>query len=195
MASIVGRLTITFDATIREIHTGVTTMTDHPVEDGSVVADHAVDAPDEIELAAMVSNRPILALAAERSRSVLGGPAQDRANDAFRELDRARRAKELHQVITDLKTYDDMMITSLSVTRDKDSLEILDCTIRLRQFRVATVEAVEAPEPVSTVDSPEPNLGRKQKTEPAQETEEKTTGVLVDIADAIGELPSGFLVN
>jgi hypothetical protein len=186
MAKIIGDLTIEFDATTREAHSGATRPTDHPVEEGAVVSDHAIDQPDELELQGMVTNTPIQALASQRSRSVLGGPASARANDAYKEIVRLRKTKTLVQVETELRTYDDMMIVSESVTRDKDTRQILDISVRFREYRTATVQTVEAPEPESVVDSPERDLGRQQTSPASAEVEEKTQGVLVQGAEFFG---------
>lgn len=194
MAKIIGPLTIEFDATTRETHTSATSPTEHPVEDGSVVSDHAIDQPDELELEGMITNTPVLALASQRSRSVLGGPASARANDANAELDRLMKTKTLVEAETVLRTYTSMLIVSKSVTRDKNTGQILAVVVRLRQFRTATVEATEAPEPVSTIDAPESDLARQQTAPAPPEVEEKTRSVGADIANFIGDLPSGILV-
>lgn len=194
MAKIIGPLTIEFDATTREVYSESTTPTDHPVEDGSTVADHAIDKPDEIELIGMVTNTPVLALASQRSRSVLGGPASARANDAYKEIRRLRKTKTLVEVETELGTFPSMLIVGTSVTREARSRRILDISVRLRLFQTATVETTEAPEPVSTVDSPEPDLGRQQTAPAPPEVDAKSTSLFADVANFLGDTPSGLLV-
>lgn len=187
MAKIIGPLTIEFDAAVRESHGGSTTPTDHPVETGAVVSDHAIDQPDTLELAGMISNTPILALASERSRSVLGGPASSRANDAYEEIVRLRKTKTLVTVETELRTYESMLIVSEAVTREKDTGQILDVVVGFREYRTATVESAPAPTPVSTVDAPEPDGGLKQTAPAAPEVEEKSGTLLEKTATAVGE--------
>lgn len=194
MAKIIGPLTIEFDATTRETHTGATTPTDHPVEDGSVVSDHAIDQPDELELEGMVTNTPILALASQRSRSVLGGPASARAEDAFTEIQRLRKTKTIVEAETKLRRYISMLIVGHTVTRDKDTGNILAIVVRLREFRTATVEATTAPEPASSVDAPEPDLGRQQTAPAPAEVDAKSGTLATDLAGFVADLPSGFLV-
>jgi hypothetical protein len=194
MAKIIGPVTIEFDATTLERHIGSTTPTDHPVEDGSVASDHAIDRPDEIELTGMVTNTPVLALASQRSRSVLGGPASARAQDAYDEIVRLRKTKTLVEVETELRTYTSMLGISESVTRDARTRNILAIVVRYREFRTATVETAAAPEPTSTVDSPEPDLGRQQTAPAPAEVDAKSSTLATDLAGFVGELPSGFLV-
>lgn len=54
-----GAETILFDVCLRESHEGEVTVTEHPVEIGAAVADHARAALNHISLEVMVSNYPI----------------------------------------------------------------------------------------------------------------------------------------
>lgn len=191
MAKIIGPITIEFDATTRETHSGSTSPTEHPVETGALVSDHAIDAPDEVELVGMVTDTPILAVASERARSVLGGPASARSIDAYDEIVRLRKTKTLVEVETELRTYTDMLIVAESVTRDKDTNRILDITVRLREFRTAVVRAAEAPTPANTVDGAEPDLGEQQTRPASPEVEAKTQTLLEQGAEFIGDVFGG----
>ena len=181
-----GGIVLEFDATTNEKHDGSTTPTDHPVEVGSVVSDHKIDKPDVLILTCIVSNTPVRILASQVSRSVLGGPASARATDAYSLILDWRKSGTLVLAETELRTYEDMMIVSDSVDRDAATRNILAITIGLREFVTATVETTEAPTPVSNVDAPEPDLGRKQTADPSPEVEEKTSSLLADLANAIG---------
>jgi hypothetical protein len=50
--------TLTLDASVRETHTGSNTVTDHPVELGSNIADHSRPDPDQLSMEARISNTP-----------------------------------------------------------------------------------------------------------------------------------------
>lgn len=172
-----------FDAVPRETHRGQSQLTDHPVEDGVVVSDHTIDQPDELELTAIVSNRPILLFARARAEpSVPGGDPQTRAEDAYAEIVRLRKTASLVDVSTRLRDYAAMQIVSETVTRDKDTSEIIEISIRIREFRVATVEAVgvpEATEPEDSVHKKKQNQGRKQKAPAPPVVEEKMRSLAV----------------
>ena len=166
---------IIFDATPREVHTGTLTLTDHPVEEGAVVTDHAQSNPDEIEINGLISNRPIVVEASVNAKpSVKGGDPKARAEDAYRELRRYKESVTLLFVTTELRDYENMVITSIVAPRDKETKEILDVTLRLRQFRKATVESVEAPEPVEPVHKAKRKRGKQQTKPSAQEVSEKS---------------------
>lgn len=50
---------VAFDATVREVHQGGATVTEHPVERGVDVADHVRPAVDRLSVEAMVTNAPL----------------------------------------------------------------------------------------------------------------------------------------
>jgi len=176
-----------FDATVREVHSGSSQPTDHPVEDGSVVTDHVIDQPDELELTAIVSNFPILILASARSEpSVKGGDPRTRAEDAYAAIRSLRKAATLVAISTSLREYENMLILRESATRDKDTTEILDIQISLRAFRVATSEEAEIPEPTEKNDGPKADQGRKQTTDASPAVQAKTDSLFVELADFVG---------
>lgn len=166
---------IYFDATIRESHGGQTRLTDHPVESGAVVTDHAINQPEEIEITGVISNRPIIVLASlNATPSVPGTDPRQRAESAYNEFVRWRETSTLLTVSTELRDYESMVIVSDATTRDDTTNEILQITLRLRKFRFATIEAVEAPEPADAVNKPKRNLGRQKTTDAPAEVVEKT---------------------
>ncbi|NIQ97933.1 MAG: hypothetical protein GWN87_30065 [Desulfuromonadales bacterium] len=71
-----------------------------------------------------------------------------------------------------------MVIVSDSTVRDDTTNEILQITLRLRKFRFATIEAIEAPEPVDAVNKPKRNLGRQKTTDAPAEVDAKTQSLL-----------------
>ena len=173
-----------FDAAMRETHAGQSRPTDHPVEAGAVVSDHVIDDPDTLELNAVVSNRPILFLGNQRP-SVRGGDPNTRAEDAYKTIVRFRKSALLVTVYTRLFEYTNMLVVSESVTRDKDSSEILDISIRLREFRTATIEDVDAPEPIEPTEAPKRDLGQQQTRETTKTVDNKARG-LNDDFNSIG---------
>ena len=177
-----------FDATVREVHSGQSQPTDQPVEGGATVSDHVINLPDELQIEGIVTNHPILALASVRKKpAFVGGDPNSRAEDAYAIIVSWRKTAQLVTVSTGLRDYENMIILSESVPRDKDTSEIIDISIRLREFHIATVESVDAPDPVDTVDGPKKNLGRKQTTpaaDAAPEVEAKADSLFVSIAEA-----------
>lgn len=189
VTSIEGTIVIEFDSTARELHEGTSTPTDHPIEDGGLVSDHVIDEPDTIELQGLISNRPILALASQRARSVLGHGIEARAEDAYTAIRRMRKQRQLVQVFTEFRDYKDMIILGERVTRDGTTGRVLDVIVRLREFHTATVKTTKAPaEPVDITDKPEPDLGPQQTVPVTTEVAETSKGLFVQLAEAASRL-------
>jgi len=150
---------LTFDALVSATYTGTAEVTDHPVEGTVDISDHIRAMPKELQLRGIVSNHPILFLASFRATpSVPGTDPATRAEAAFLFLEGVKDRGELVHVSTSLFDYTDMAITSLSVTRDKDTSNIVDISLTLREILIATTELVKAPE----VGKPT-SLGKKTK--------------------------------
>ena len=178
---------IAFDCTVSEQHSDTLEVTEHPVEEGADVADHARKMPDVLTLQGIISNQPILLnVADDLQPSVPGGSPDNRAQDAYDEFRRLQAAASLLTVKTELRDYESMVITTITTNRDKTTRNILDVSLSLREFRKATVESVEAPEPVEPVHRGRRKQGRKQKKPAKPEVEEKQTSLLGNIINAIG---------
>lgn len=143
-----------FDASINETFSKTAEVTDHPVESGADVTDHIRRLPEEITLRGWVSNDPIAILASLR----FGPPPRKRAEDAYDDLRRIMDNGQLVKVVTSLRDFENMALTSIAVTREKDSGRILDATIGLREIVIASTEVTEPPEPQQS------NRGKKRQT-------------------------------
>lgn len=53
------KLVLIFDAIRTEDHTMSATVTEHPVENGSIISDHVIQQPDKLTITGLVSNTPI----------------------------------------------------------------------------------------------------------------------------------------
>lgn len=178
---------IAFDCMVTERHGGKLVVTEHPVEVGAAVADHARKEPDELSLQGIISDTPILLnLAEDRQPSVSGGSPENRAQDAFEEFQRLQDTVALLTVTTETRDYENMVITSLSTVKDKTRRHILDINLSLREFRRASVETVDAPEPVEPAHKGKRKQGRKQTKAAQPEVETKQGSLFEQIANALG---------
>lgn len=180
---------LTFDATIRETHTHTSTVTDHPVETGSNVADHIRPDPDALTMDAHISNTPhflpidhmgsvttiekrikgaeytvsddnnslpsnaLFGLGASilpiptgllgkagtgrfEYGSVTAFSSEfDRVTACYKELLNLRATGTLVRILTTLRSYDDMAITSIEVTREAASGEALPLSLAFKNVR------------------------------------------------------------
>jgi len=146
-----------FDASLTENFNRSAEVTTHPVEQGSDTTDNVRVLPQNITINGWVSDNPIQFAASLRT-----GPApRTRVADAYETLNRIMDAKTPVRVVTSLKSFDDMILTNIDVTRDKDSGQILDATITLQQIVIATTETVEPPKPVKKQRAKKKKEGKK----------------------------------
>lgn len=120
--------TIDLDITITEQHRFNSRVTTYPVENGTIVSDHIINEPDVVVLQTLVSDTPINILS-PRNRSI----------DVFNRLIEIHQRREPVTVITGLKVYPSMAITSLEVPRDLRTGQALTFTIELQRIIFANV--------------------------------------------------------
>lgn len=217
---------LTLDATINETHTGTSTVTDHPVEKGSNVADHIRPDPDQLTMEAEISNTPCFLpidhmggvilqdkeirgaqmTASDAIGNIPGGGAVtglglssvpvptgllgrigfgtyqtalvtgftadfDRVTECYKELLRIRREGQLVRILTTLRSYDNMAMTSLEVTREAVSGNALPLSLAFKELRFGTTKN----EPVPKIPVKAKPKGSKTKEEHEEEEEGDTS--------------------
>lgn len=142
---------IEIDASISETHVGRVEVTDHPVEQGAAVSDHARVLPETLTLEGFVSNTPLpVSNGALTRRNSLGVEFDSRsemdlsrAGQAYTDLVRLKNAGELFSIVTMLRSYDNMLMTSLDVPRDAATGDGLRFSASFKQVRVAESRTVQ----------------------------------------------------
>lgn len=167
------RQVLKFDAVVREGHSGTTDYTQHPLEDGSVISDHAINQPERLELAVQVSNYPIVVAASFNAEGfVENGDPTRRAEEAYQEFVRLRTNAVVLTVDTTLRgTLENMVITDVPADRDPQTREVLACVIRMQNIRTAEVEVEAATDPVDPANKAGRDIGKQGKTTPPAEVE------------------------
>lgn len=151
---------IEFDCTISETHEGAVDVTEFPVEDGFDIADHARPRAETVTMEAFVSNTPIPFDAEQADQSLASYPYSrgvvewnsksqllmeqvgevDPATRAYNEISRIKNAGELVTLTTSLRTYEDMLITSVSVPRSAAVGNGLQFTVSLKELRIVNAQ-------------------------------------------------------
>jgi hypothetical protein len=158
-----------FDALISATYSGTAVLTDHPVEGSIDITDHIRRQPKQVQIKIVVSNSPIIVLASLRATpSVPGTDPATRAEAAFLFLEDIKDNGKLVHLSTNLFDYTNMAISSLSVTRDKDTSHVLEADITLREIQIAAAETTTPPVPADSTKTKKKNLGNKAK-QPAPE--------------------------
>lgn len=138
--------TLTIDVAVTEGHDFANDITAHPVEKGAAVTDHCRPQPDKVSYGeAWVTNHPFPAPgAAQTTRKINGislrttSPAttENLANKAYRLLLKWRNTGRLLTVVTSLDKFENMMIESLSIPRDKTTSEALKFSLAFKKVRI-----------------------------------------------------------
>jgi hypothetical protein len=122
-----------FDAFLKESHTGSVRITDHPVQGGASISDHAYNLPDKLTIEIFVSD--VMDVLVKNQFSEYDTKSVS-AYEVLRELKEARQPLEIN---TRLRIYEDMIIENMSITDDYTSRNSLRCSVSFRQIIMASV--------------------------------------------------------
>lgn len=114
---------VTFDTMVQEEHKFSSRVTYFPVERGTIVSDHIINQPDVVHLSGLVSDTP-LTIFAPFNRSIA----------AFNALLEIHRTRQIIDVVTGIKLYRNMAITSLDVPRTVKTGQTLTFNIELQRI-------------------------------------------------------------
>lgn len=157
---------VELDATISERHVRRNEITAHPVEVGVDITDHVRRLPASIEIQGIVSNTPIVFFA-----SLTEPP--NRAEIADAQFLLMLEQGLLLDVVTSLRSYSNMMLTSYEVDRDAENGNVLNARLALTEVIQAFSQGEVSPTPNNLSRAPSTDKGA-QPTSPAAENTEKT---------------------
>jgi hypothetical protein len=125
-----------FDAFLKMDHTSRLTITDHPVQTGAAITDHAFLQPRQLSMDIGMSNV---------AKSFVNGQfssGYSRSATAFEVLKQLQQLRVPIQINTRLGLYKNMLIEVLSAPDDYTTLNGLRCTVTFREIIVAQVKTV-----------------------------------------------------
>lgn len=126
---------VVIDAVLSEDHFYNSRVTNYPVEDGRIISDHIINEPETLQITGVVSDTP-LSFLAPFNRSI----------NAFQRLVEIHNRKELITVVTGIKVYVNMAITSLQVPRNVQSGQSLTFTMDFQKVNLdSSIRFVENP--------------------------------------------------
>lgn len=109
-------------------------LTDNPIESGAVVTDHIVAKPRTLTLRGVVTDTPLSVFDAV-SRLREGMPHTERALNYFKKL---YKDKPLLKIVTQLDTYSNMVITSLSIDRTPANISAMTFSATFREVQIVS---------------------------------------------------------
>lgn len=201
-----------FDAVTQYSHDDKAEPTENPVEEGAPIVDHVDVKPAELTLKIFHSETPLsfinqlggLATAAagtiadRRAGPFAGAVASVGAGALFGVLTSAggsnvkkaydylldtQRRRIPFTVVTGLRRYENMVITSINVNKDPRTGDALDATVMLREIRLVKNERVFVPNSAASTDT---NGNRKLGKKESGETDDRRGSAAIRIARFFG---------
>lgn len=179
-----------FDAVFSTDHSANLTVTQHPVQSGASISDHAYMEPDEVSIEIGMTDVASNATSAGTSRSV----------NAYTQLRAIMEQREPVTLITRLKTYQNMIITSMSAPDDYKTMHALRVSVYFQQINIVSVSTIAVQETVtgskssasgsSSSSKKSTSGGLSAKTQTTKQTTKATTNpstsVLKKLANSLG---------
>ena len=140
---------------IRETHKDQLQITDHPIQLGSPVTDHAFKLPAELTIECAWSDSPPaknlldaaknIAGSLKSAASVLTGEASSQSKAMYGLLRGLQDNRVLLDVTTGKRVYTNMLIKSLTVTTESETENILMVTAELREVFIVQAKTASIP--------------------------------------------------
>lgn len=114
-------------------------VTENPVEDGFPVHDHVVCQPIKLSMVVTVSPLPVTWY--EKFGVDVG-----RIDDAASKLEQIYKERQPITIITNEKTYENMVMTECKISKNKDDGKVLKIPLEFLQIRKVEVQTTDIPE-------------------------------------------------
>ncbi len=122
------------DLTISEEHTDEVTVTDHPVEQGANVSDHAFANPVRVIIRVGYSNS---------SQNAAGNSAY--VNQQYQNFITLKLARKPFSIITGRRNYSNMLIIGLALTTDPTTANSMILTVTCREVIMVQTQTATVP--------------------------------------------------
>lgn len=131
------------DVVISEKHSDSLEITEHPVEIGAAVNDHAYKRASDVTMECGFAGGGSLLDVFDTSAYGLSTPFNSMSpKDVYKTLLETQERRELIDVVTGKRTYSNMLIRAIEVTTDRTSENVLMCTITLREVILSSTTPV-----------------------------------------------------
>ncbi|WP_313817913.1 phage baseplate protein [Cupriavidus sp.] len=146
--------------TFEEAHQDELQITEHPVEKGAQINDHAFKLQPEVTIQCGWSNADLAALIGTLESLFTGGglPSVDYISSVYSQLIALQETRQPFDVVTSTRMYHDMLFKSLRVVKDQKTGEALSVTATLKQIRIVQTQATRLP-PKENQASPQATAG------------------------------------
>jgi hypothetical protein len=169
---------VTVDCSISETHSRAADITEHPVEEGSDIADHYRAKPREVQINGMVSSTPLeTGFPGQTLVSAVGSivSGDDPVKNAWEIFNQYIDDGELVTISTSLQEYPDVGLSDLSTDRNHKTGQVLSFTVTAKQLRIVTTsEALAIKLPKTKTAGKEAKKKGKQPTKAASEVKDQS---------------------
>lgn len=160
-------------ATLEEIHSDTVQLTEHPVEVGAAITDHAFVRPSEVVIRCGWSNSTFGSFLSAIS-SLFNGQmsASDYVSSVYSQLLSLQQSRIPFDVTTSKRQYSNMILTSLQVTTDAKTSAVLLVQATCRQVLLVETQATTLPSmsdqgnPASTASTEDAGVKQAQAASP-----------------------------
>ena len=179
------------DASVREQHQYDNEVTQFPIESGATISDNIRLLPDRVDIDGFVTNAPITVVYEDVNEVLEQKPGETEVRTATRAGSTARietardillrisgrkiqgvnQDPEIVDVVTGLRVYTGMVISSLMIPRDADMGQSLHFTATFIKFEFATADTV----PQSVFKDKSQSQIDKSKQTPQNTTDKQST--------------------
>lgn len=157
-----------FDAYFSINHESILSITEHPVQTGASISDHAFMEPRTVTFEIGMSDvMQDLSEYISGIESFNNGDSPSKSINAYKVLEKLQQDRIPMTVVTRLNTYNNMLISSLVVPDDKNTTYALRATVTLKEIIVAKVTTVKISARSQITDST--NMGN-QNPQPVDES-------------------------
>ncbi|MBN3822355.1 hypothetical protein G3O00_01825 [Burkholderia sp. Ac-20384] len=146
---------------IEEVYNDELTITEHPVEKGAEITDHAFKRQPDVVMRCGWSNSDYEALLGAAEATFDGGslPSAQYVNAIYSQLLALQQARTPFDVTTSRRLYQNMLLQGLRLTTDPKTSSALVLMATLKQIRIVSTQATKLPpredqaDPASTAET------------------------------------------
>lgn len=177
---------INIDVTLSERHSGRVALTVHPIEKGMNPTDHARLEPARYSLEGLFSNLPLPSGRGQVKRDATDTFVKKQSDRLWQLL--AKR--EAITVQTELKKYENMVLTSLDMPRDPAMGDVVQFSAQFDEVRFVEVGRTQFANTKTSVPE-QPTQKKKQAKKQPSPSSEKDTSIAKGLLNSFGFTESG----
>lgn len=188
---------LVFDAVLRARHSQGLQITEHPIQTGANISDHAYLLPFRLTLEIGMSD----AMAQYKTGMWVG--ASSKSVSAYQTLLKLQAARVFLTLTTRLQTYQNMLIEEITPEEDSKTIAGLRATISFKQVFTATVATQDESARPNTTDNTQlatvqpqptpPAITQQYAVNPPADPTVSGSGFWTSVAHAIGSVNQGFV--